>query len=391
MKKVINSIVIITSPFACIPPHAIGAVERRWKSTGDYLNSKGILVTYISKKPDNCKEYTEDNLYINGYGRTGSSVKDFLLDAVYSFNALWKSPKADIVVLNTIWTPLLLPLFRWKYGASLYNVARFPKRQLGLYKAVNVLSCVSQIVYKELLRQTPSARKQVCVINNFIDTEVFCQKRVHALSGIITVVYSGRVHKEKGLGLLVEAMNEVRTYYDVRLKIIGAWDVPHGGSGIEYKQELDNLAKNWSIDWVEPIFSPKELADEIDNGDIYCYPSIADNGETFGVAPLEAMGLGMPVVVSALDCFKDFVEDGINGMVFDHHSRDASKLLANDILEIIRNKDLYEKLSHNAALTAQRFSVEQKSEEYLLVMENILNYGKTGFDEKSMSVSRIVG
>lgn len=391
MKKVINSIVIITSPFACIPPHAIGAVERIWKGTGDYLKSKGIDVTFVSKKPDNCKEYTEDNLYINGYGRTGSSVKDFLLDAVYSFKALRKSPKADIVVLNTIWTPLLLPLFRWKYGASLYNVARFPKRQLSLYKAVNVLSCVSQIVYEELLRQTPSAKKQACVINNFIDTEVFCQKRVHALSDGITVVYSGRVHREKGLGLLVEAMNKVSMHYDVRLKIIGAWDIPYGGSGIEYKQELDNLADNWSIDWVDPIFSPKELADEIDKGDIYCYPSVADKGETFGVAPLEAMGLGLPVVVSALDCFKDFIENGTNGMVFDHHSKEASKLLANDIIEIIRNKELYERLSHNAALTAQRFSIERKSEEYLMVMENILNYGKTGFDEKSMKVNRIVG
>ena len=32
--------------------------------------------------------------------------------------------------------------------------------------------------------------------------------------------------------------------------------------------------------------------------------SIAGLGETFGVAPLEAMGLGLVPIVSNLDCFK---------------------------------------------------------------------------------------
>ena len=155
MQK-ITSIVIITSPFGCIPPHAIGAVEKLWKSCGDVLRKKGIKVTFISKKPEIHDELPSDNIYIKGYNRTGKWWLDFVLDFVYSLYALTISPKADAIVLNTAWTPVILPLFKWKYKVSLYNVARFTKKQFKFYKAVDILSCVSNIVYKSLIEQTES-------------------------------------------------------------------------------------------------------------------------------------------------------------------------------------------------------------------------------------------
>lgn len=380
------SIVIITSPFCCIPPDAIGAVERRWKASGDYFRIKGHEVKFICKNPSKISIPNEDTIYIKGYTRTGSRFRDLLLDAIYSFKALWKAPKADVIILNTICTPLFLPLFKWKFKRSLYNVARYPKHQLGFYKAVNALSCVSNIVYDELLRQTPSAIRQACVVNNFIDTNIFCYRKEHCLSNIPTIVYSGRIHKEKGLDLLVEAVNIIRKSKFVNLKLIGTWEIGEGGSGKVYVNLLDDMANGWEIQWVPPIYSSEELAKEIDSGDIYCYPSVADNGETFGVAPLEAMGLGLPVVVSALDCFKDFIHDGINGMVFDHHAKDASRRLADCIMTIMHDEQTYKKLSRNAMLTAQDFSVEKKSEEYLTLINNLLKYSRTGFDKETMRV-----
>lgn len=106
MKKN-RKINIITSPFGCIPPYAIGAVEKRWKSCGDYYLKKGMDVVFISKSPDEEVENDENNIYIKGYGRTGSWTKDLFLDLIYSFKALWKMPKCDAVVLNTIWSPVL--------------------------------------------------------------------------------------------------------------------------------------------------------------------------------------------------------------------------------------------------------------------------------------------
>lgn len=389
MTERVESINIITSPFACIPPYAIGAVEKLWKSCGDYYISKGYRVCFISKRPEENVSSGSTNLYIKGYGRTGCWLKDFILDFVYSFKALWKMPVCDALVLNTIWTPIFLPLFKRKYKVSLYNVARFPKHQFGFYKSVDVLSCVSAAVYNSLIEQTPKSRRQACVISNFIDTNIFHVYHARRLSPQPVILYTGRVHREKGIDLLVEAVNIVRDKYDVSLKIIGAWDTPRGGSGKEYKNELDNLTNGWNIDWVQPIYDSKTLANEMDKCDIYCYPSLAEKGETFGVAPLEAMGLGIPTIVSSLDCFKDFVTDKVSGLVFDHRAGNAVEQLASCLMYLMDSEEHYNKISKNGYLASKPFNVAQKSEEYLTVLNNMLEYHQTGFDVKEMKVKSI--
>lgn len=388
--KQVEKINIITSPFGSIPPYAIGAVEKLWKSCGDYYLSKDIDVCFLSKRPKDNILDDKNHIYIKGYGRTGSWTKDFMLDFVYSIKALWEMPKCDAVVLNTIWSPVLLPLFKGKYKVSLYNVARFPKKQFGFYKTVDILSCVSGAVYNCLLKQTPSAKKQACVISNFIDTDIYHPYKEHKLPSRPVLLYTGRVHREKGVELLVEAINKVREKFDVSLKIIGAWDTPRGGSGQDYKNELDALADGWQIDWVEPIYDPKLLAIEMDKCDIYCYPSLADKGETFGVAPLEAMGLGIPTIVSGLDCFKDFVTDKVSGLIFDHHAEDAVKQLVDCITYVIDDKVHYTTISNNGVLASSSFNVAQKASEYLMVLNNMLNFQKTGFDVEKNRVKPLV-
>lgn len=387
MKK-IESICIITSPFGCIPPHAIGAVEKLWKSCGDYFISKGKKVTFVCKKPD---EITNNNssIYIKGYSRTGSWLKDFALDFIYSLKALQKSPKSDAVILNTIWSPVLLFFFKNKFKVSLYNVARYPKHLFWAYKSVDALSCVSMSVYKEMLKQTPSSEKHACMISNFIDTSIFRPRKKHEYTTNPIIIYSGRVHREKGLDILVKAINEVRKKINITLRIIGAWKTKDGGSGQEYKTELEKYAKGWNIEWIEPIFSPALLAEEMDKGDIYCYPSIADKGETFGVAPLEAMGLGIPTIVSKLECFEDFIKDKENGLVFDHHAKNSVEMLSLCILEIVSDKDTYDKYSENAIKTSRLFSVENKSEEYLLLLNNLYSCKQTGFDRIAKKITRL--
>jgi glycogen synthase len=38
---------------------------------------------------------------------------------------------------------------------------------------------------------------------------------------------------------------------------------------------------------------------------------VAETGEAFGVAPIEAMAYGCAPLVSNLACFRDFIEDGV--------------------------------------------------------------------------------
>ena len=364
---------IITGPFGCLPPYAIGAVEKLWYSIGTDMRNKGHQVIFISKKP--LKESSmDDSLLLHGYERTGSWVKDFVLDFVFSIKALSKMPKCDMLVLNSIWSPILCLLFKWKYRRALYNVARFPKKQMGAYFAMSSLACVSTAVYNALIEQSPSMKSRACVIPNPIDTHIFCNEHmVKTLSDSPEVVYSGRVHREKGLDILVKAVTRLHEVgVSVGLRIIGATKIEDGGSGEDYVDYLESLVRGYRITWVEPIFSPSLLAKEIRKGDIFCYPSIAGLGETFGVAPLEAMGLGLVPIVSNLDCFKDFIVDNENGLVFDHTDVRCDELLANCLMRLLSDEKMYSEMSAKAIKKSAGFSVSRVSDMYMSIFKKVL-------------------
>ena len=365
---------IITGPFMCLPPFSIGAVEKLWYNIGLEL-SKSNEVTFISKtppKPISTKE--KSFIYIKGYERTKSFIQDLVLDFIYSYRALRSTPTSDIVVLNSIWSPILYPLLKKKLHHSLYNVARFPKNQLILYYFTDCLACVSTAVYNAAIKQNPSLQKKLCIISNPIDINIFNRKDNKKCSKTPTIVYSGRIHKEKGLDILTSAINLLNSQgYKIGLSLIGARDIAKGGSGEEYVNYLNSLAKNFTIKWIDPIYKPIELANEINKGDIFCYPSVAEKGETFGVAPLEAMGLGLPTIVSDLDCFKDFVENGKTGLIFNHKSPNAIQLLSEQILKLIQSDELYQKLSYQGSEKAKLFSTENIANEYYKKFLELVN------------------
>lgn len=371
---------ILTGPFGCLPPYAIGAVEKLWYSIGMDMKNKGHRVTFIAKRPP-VEHFMDDALFIRGYERTGSWWKDFILDFIYSMKALNKMPQCDMLVLNSIWSPILCLLFKWKYRKALYNVARFPKKQMGAYFAMSTLACVSTAVYNALIEQSPRMKGRACVIPNPIDTHIFYNKHMaKTLSDSPEVVYAGRVHQEKGLDILVKAVTRLHEMgMPVGLRIIGAVKIEDGGSGEGYRDYLDSLAGSYKITWIDPIFSPDLLAEEISKGDIFCYPSVAELGETFGVAPLEAMGLGLVPIVSGLDCFKDFIVNHEDGLIFDHTDTRCDELLADCVKLLLSDRKMYSEMSAKAIEKSADFSVSKISDMY------VGNFNKVLGDESALS------
>jgi glycosyltransferase involved in cell wall biosynthesis len=97
-----------------------------------------------------------------------------------------------------------------------------------------------------------------------------------------------------------------------------------------------------------PLYGINDLAERYRRSKIFVYPSIAEGGETFGLAVLEAMAWGCIPIVSDLNCFKDFVHHGTNGMVFNHRGPEPFRNLSSLILELSGNRILAEQLSTRA-------------------------------------------
>ncbi|MGH7995951.1 MAG: glycosyltransferase family 4 protein, partial [Opitutaceae bacterium] len=104
-----------------------------------------------------------------------------------------------------------------------------------------------------------------------------------------------------------------------------------------------------------PEFDPERLARRYGTFDIFCYPSVAERGETFGVSVAEAMASGCTPVVSALACFRDLVRDGETGLVFDHRAADAPRRLADALARLVGNAPLRARLGARAQDEVRRF------------------------------------
>ena len=354
-------ITIITSPFGYVPPLGIGAVEKIWYDLSIEFVNKGNQVKIISKRPEH-EGYTNNlldknginNIYIKGYKRKRSVYLDLIFDFLYSINSLMRIEKTDILVMNTFWTPFLCRFFKKKYKVSIYNVARFPKNQFKYLSNVDKLVACGSMIGEAVIKQAPRLQN-VCVINNPVNQNIYYFTSIGDIEDTVHVVYTGRLHPEKGLFNLVKALSSLSVEKKIKLSLIGTNDIRRGGGGKEYCNELKKYVKNFELDFVGEISDPTLLAQYMRTAHIYCYPPLPTTGDAMPCAPLEAMALGLPVIVSDIPCFDDYVFHEKNGIRFNVKENAVENLKA-ALEDLIENASKRRKLGLYAAETAKQFS-----------------------------------
>jgi alpha-1,6-mannosyltransferase len=115
-------------------------------------------------------------------------------------------------------------------------------------------------------------------------------ERVHAEPGTKLLLYVGRLAREKNLGLLVEMMEILHKDAGQNWKLVMAGD---GTQRVELLEEAARRAPG-RVSWLGHVRNRPELARIYANCDLFVHPNPR---EPFGIAPLEAMASGLPVIV----------------------------------------------------------------------------------------------
>jgi glycosyltransferase involved in cell wall biosynthesis len=197
-----------------------------------------------------------------------------------------------------------------------------------------ILAC-SEHVAAGIRHRFPEVAGRCHVVHNGVDTDIFAPRPRDRgrLGGRGRLVYAGRLSPEKGVHVLLTAFPTVaRCWPGAELEIIGREAVAPREYIValsdqprvralaplyrsSYLAHLHGLVTPELADKVSFIgeLSDRQLAERFRVAELFVHPAVWD--EPFGMAALEAMSAGVPVVVSRSGGLPEFVDDGRTGLL----------------------------------------------------------------------------
>lgn len=210
------------------------------------------------------------------------------------------APSASMVATLSARVPVVAT-FHASIESRLYRTAKFPLTPLWNKLAVRVaVSDAARNTVESLFG--PGCR----VISNGVDVSAFAGVGAAAASPP-SLLYFGRLERRKGPQVLVEALGKVVD--DVPgLVVTMAGDGPERARLQEALPEATRAAVSFP-----GRFTDAERLAMLQECSVACFPALG--GESFGIAVVEAMAAGRPVVASAIPGFAAVVRDGVDGLL----------------------------------------------------------------------------
>lgn len=372
---------LVNGFFLPLPPLGGGATEKSWHRLAQEFAARGHEVRAFSRTwPDLPATETVAGVKherLPGFDHTPRLASNLLRDLVWSWRVHRRLPPADIVVCNAVTLPVWLGRTKPSAGRVVLMAGRMPKGQYRRYRAVARILAPSSPVAARIAAENAALAGTVRITGYPIDCAVLAAPQPApaflppVAPGTVTLGFVGRIHEEKGLRLLADALARVRMLEGLppwRLVVCGPSDVARGGSGPDFRRDIIRRFAAATGDralLLDPRFDDRALAALYQRLDVFCYPSLAEEGETFGVAVAEAMAAGAVPVVSGLECFRDFVRDGVEGLVFDHRAPDSVDRLAAALGRLLRDAPERARLAAAARAEAQRFDFPRFADDLL--------------------------
>jgi glycosyltransferase involved in cell wall biosynthesis len=359
-------ITIVSGFFLPVPPVCGGATEKIWHRLAQEFAAAGHTVTFLSRTwpgfPVHETVGGVTHRRLRGADHTRSLALNLLLDLWWGLRVTRLLPPADVVICNTVALPVWLRRVKPAAGRVVAVFGRMPKGQARFYGGVDLLLSVSAAVTARLRAENPRLAGRIALFPNPIDWTLHARAAARkSPAAPVTIGFVGRIHPEKGLKLLLAAAARLVARPGLpewRLTLVGPSDVALGGGGTDYR---DSLVAEFGpvlgarLEFAGAEFDPKKLARRYGAMDVFCYPSLAEKGETFGIAVAEAMAAGCAPIVSGLACFGDLVHDGDTGLVFDHAASGADARLAEVLARLIADPALRHEIGARAQAHVRRY------------------------------------
>lgn len=355
-----------------------GGIERTALELARQLLNEGHTVTVFAAHFDADIDLPVAHVHVGATGRTGSlrrslsfyrqgtriiRAQKHRFDVVHAMGALVKG--ADVITAQychaawlRVW-PRLIDSRRERLKFLNPMVHMFNAVEGRCYRTASTVTAVSRRTADELAEHHRISRGQIEVIPNGVvlhqagqDERVRAAMRASLGASeddtlILLVGSDARGYRRKGLPLLLDAL-ALLPLTSVKLVVAGQGDTT----------AHEALAKRLGVaDRVRFIASAGPIEEVFQAADIFALPT---HYEPFGIAIIEAMAVGVPVIVSRMVGVD--IEHGTNGLVAqDLHSPQE---LADLISQIIQDPELRSRLTDNGLAAVKRYGWPAVATEY---------------------------
>lgn len=203
----------------------------------------------------------------------------------------------------------------------------------------------------EFLKKAGVDEKKIKYVPAFyIDLDIFQPEN---LPKKYDVVFSGRLVKNKGIFLLLKSIK------NAKLAIIGS-------GPLEKKIKKYIKKHKLNVDFIGWVPGVEDLARIYNQSKIFVMPSFNEGGPR---VTLEAMACKVPVITSRVGIMIDIIKNYENGIFIDWKSED----IAEKILLLLNNVNLYKKIAENGYKTVQQFERKKAIKNYAETYKNLLH------------------
>ena len=227
----------------------------------------------------------------------------------------------------------------------------------------DAITAVSQNLRDETYK-TFQIEKEIRVIYNFVDVQRFSRKPIDAFRKVIApdgeriLMHASNFRKVKRVQDVVRIFHAVNKQIPSRLLFVG--DGPE-------RSTAEDLARELGVcDEIRFVGKQEQMEDILAIADLFLLTS---DYESFGLAALEAMAAGVPVVSTNAGGLKEINEDGVTGYMA--NIGDVATM-SKQAISILKDDSVLERFKENAAAHARKFDIHSIVPEYERLYERFL-------------------
>ena len=271
-----------------------------------------------------------------------AATRNLKFDVIHAHD--WLTYPAALAVAGVTGKPLVVHVHSTEFDRSGVHVNQkvYDIERRGMHGAMRVVA-VSQLTKNVIMRRYSVPDAKVAVVYNGVDLEpTQGEHRIAIGSKDKIVLYFGRITYQKGPEYFIAAARRVLEMMDnVKFVVAGSGDQAArmiemaAHLGIGHKVLFTGFLRGKDI---QRVFS---LAD------LYVMPSVS---EPFGIAPLEAMGHDVPVLISRSSGVSEVL---IHALKCDFWDIDD---MANKIIAVLRHPPLQKTLREHGSFEVRRIT-----------------------------------